>query len=175
MTPRCATLSKRDRFCPTAAGFLNTWLISSGGETSGNGVSRTSTKPSGSTHATPSYSLSTRFPTNLYVVSPKRCESLIRFSISHRTTSTRSSSRQLPSKPKAICHVLRLSSLPCIRTPTRHWRWKHRLARRSWRSEEHTSELQSRLHLVCRLLLEKKKPNTHTLFALKKQKQKHKN
>src|SRR2546429_6263527 len=31
------------------------------------------------------------------------------------------------------------------------------------RSEEHTSELQSRLHLVCRLLLEKKKSkhNTH--------------
>src|SRR2546429_6022623 len=28
------------------------------------------------------------------------------------------------------------------------------------RSEEHTSELQSRLHLVCRLLLEKKKTNT---------------
>src|SRR2546429_6673477 len=27
------------------------------------------------------------------------------------------------------------------------------------RSEEHTSELQSRLHLVCRLLLEKKKRN----------------
>src|SRR2546429_6001768 len=30
----------------------------------------------------------------------------------------------------------------------------------SCRSEEHTSELQSRLHLVCRLLLEKKNP-TH--------------
>src|SRR2546429_118981 len=31
------------------------------------------------------------------------------------------------------------------------------------RSEEHTSELQSRLHLVCRLLLEKKKKtNKHT-------------
>src|SRR2546422_4655368 len=29
------------------------------------------------------------------------------------------------------------------------------------RSEEHTSELQSRLHLVCRLLLEKKKKNSH--------------
>src|SRR5687768_18320803 len=29
--------------------------------------------------------------------------------------------------------------------------------RRACRSEEHTSELQSRLHLVCRLLLEKKK------------------
>src|SRR2546429_5130136 len=30
-------------------------------------------------------------------------------------------------------------------------------AGRPGRSEEHTSELQSRLHLVCRLLLEKKK------------------
>src|SRR2546422_5369402 len=31
------------------------------------------------------------------------------------------------------------------------------------RSEEHTSELQSRLHLVCRLLLEKKKKTQMTL------------
>src|SRR2546429_5102814 len=31
-----------------------------------------------------------------------------------------------------------------------------------FRSEEHTSELQSRLHLVCRLLLEKKKNNLRT-------------
>src|SRR2546422_5324024 len=31
----------------------------------------------------------------------------------------------------------------------------------TWRSEEHTSELQSRLHLVCRLLLEKKKKIKH--------------
>src|SRR2546422_5319550 len=30
------------------------------------------------------------------------------------------------------------------------------------RSEEHTSELQSRLHLVCRLLLEKKKTQSTT-------------
>src|SRR3712207_7869180 len=30
------------------------------------------------------------------------------------------------------------------------------------RSEEHTSELQSRQYLVCRLLLEKKKTNLHT-------------
>src|SRR5256884_5808648 len=29
------------------------------------------------------------------------------------------------------------------------------------RSEEHRSELQSRLHLVCRLLLEKKKKHAH--------------
>src|SRR3989442_9430911 len=32
------------------------------------------------------------------------------------------------------------------------------------RSEEHTSELQSRPHLVCRLLLEKKKTNQHTIL-----------
>src|SRR5256884_3677203 len=38
--------------------------------------------------------------------------------------------------------------------PLRHWVFR--------RSEEHTSELQSRLHLVCRLLLEKKNPdNSH--------------
>src|SRR2546422_525247 len=36
------------------------------------------------------------------------------------------------------------------------------------RSEEHTSELQSRLHLVCRLLLEKKKKKTkHNMAHLK--------
>src|SRR2546429_3933084 len=38
---------------------------------------------------------------------------------------------------------------------------RHQLVMLPWysvfRSEEHTSELQSRLHLVCRLLLEKKK------------------
>src|SRR6266436_10191068 len=49
--------------------------------------------------------------------------------------------------------------------------------RRPLRSEEHTSELQSRLHLVCRLLLEKKKKNhqpkqNHTK-QIQKQKQLH--
>src|SRR5687768_18361102 len=34
------------------------------------------------------------------------------------------------------------------------------------RSEEHTSELQSRLHLVCRLLLEKKKKNKYYIRPL---------
>src|SRR6266536_4817393 len=36
------------------------------------------------------------------------------------------------------------------------------------RSEEHTSELQSRVDLVCRLLLEKKKKNKKPLYATKK-------
>src|SRR2546422_4227479 len=40
------------------------------------------------------------------------------------------------------------SETPCREEPTR--------------SEEHTSELQSRLHLVCRLLLEKKKYTTES-------------
>src|SRR3712207_7534594 len=34
------------------------------------------------------------------------------------------------------------------------------------RSEEHTSELQSRQYLVCRLLLEKKKNITNTVFSI---------
>src|SRR5439155_24263952 len=63
--------------------------------------------------------------------------------------------------------------LPPWRRPTT-WEWcrttpSARSARRhacNWppaRSEEHTSELQSRGHLVCRLLLEKKKQNTRRL------------
>src|SRR2546429_7032279 len=46
-------------------------------------------------------------------------------------------------------------------SPDRGNEWRARysftLAESRERSEEHTSELQSRLHLVCRLLLEKKK------------------
>src|SRR2546422_6264357 len=45
--------------------------------------------------------------------------------------------------------------------PNSSWRAPNRSSPRNrfqkGRSEEHTSELQSRLHLVCRLLLEKKK------------------
>src|SRR3712207_7989656 len=36
------------------------------------------------------------------------------------------------------------------------------------RSEEHTSELQSRQYLVCRLLLEKKKNSAHTVGSLQR-------
>src|SRR5690554_7116288 len=45
--------------------------------------------------------------------------------------------------------------------------WVERFS--SWkfpRSEEHTSELQSRPHLVCRLLLEKKKKNKNKLRTM---------
>src|SRR6266481_8819267 len=49
-------------------------------------------------------------------------------------------------------HSGRLRSCPC---------------RRRSRSEEHTSELQSQFHLVCRLLLEKKNKNIKTLINWK--------
>src|SRR6266702_8905958 len=42
------------------------------------------------------------------------------------------------------------------------------------RSEEHTSELQSRGHLVCRLLLEKKKKKKKKILKHKKKKKKNK-
>src|SRR5215217_8691869 len=42
------------------------------------------------------------------------------------------------------------------------------------RSEEHTSELQSRQYLVCRLLLEKKKKNKKIFYFCKKKKKKKK-
>src|SRR5437870_8946004 len=42
----------------------------------------------------------------------------------------------------------------------------------TWRSEEHTSELQSRGHLVCRLLLEKKKKKKKKKKTKQKKKKK---
>src|SRR2546422_3189900 len=56
------------------------------------------------------------------------------------------------------------SAAPPLRSPTAPYSRPDRSCRGP-RSEEHTSELQSRLHLVCRLLLEKKKKQQH----LKKQ------
>src|SRR5207253_6504745 len=50
-----------------------------------------------------------------------------------------------------------LAALPHEHLPARADGTHHR----AFRSEEHTSELQSRGHLVCRLLLEKKTPNRH--------------
>src|SRR5258708_9892675 len=41
------------------------------------------------------------------------------------------------------------------------WQGAREVFRYTFRSEEHTSELQSPDHLVCRLLLEKKKSNEH--------------
>src|SRR3712207_7528735 len=70
------------------------------------------------------------------------------------------------SRPRAV-----LVRRHCARRPYVGRRFARRLAvvrrNHALRSEEHTSELQSRQYLVCRLLLEKKKTitisNTHTI------------
>src|SRR2546429_8085564 len=73
--------------------------------------------------------------------------------------------------PRAVLLALRRQQLPDARLQHVHQPEPHghgdvlqdgpRGRAETARSEEHTSELQSRLHLVCRLLLEKKK--THRL------------
>src|SRR5258705_1138940 len=62
--------------------------------------------------------------------------------------------------------LLRWSADDCLRTREACFEKLDALARSrgSERSEEHTSELQSLRHLVCRLLLEKKKTSTLTHF-----------
>src|SRR5436190_16130468 len=55
----------------------------------------------------------------------------------------------------AACAVCRAGALGCAWRPCRQRPFPARAAR-PLRSEEHTSELQSRENLVCRLLLEKK-------------------
>src|SRR5436305_6982739 len=80
---------------------------------------------------------------------------------------SRAARRRRPLRRQAPPHG---SEMP-RKTRRRPCRPSRRRARRFDRSEEHTSELQSRPHLVCRLLLEKKKkkdttrldliPNTH--------------
>src|SRR3989442_8611299 len=62
----------------------------------------------------------------------------------------------------APCSIYFFSRLPNPRDDVPHWHRRplghHHLDQLAvGRSEEHTSELQSRPHLVCRLLLEKKK------------------
>ena len=81
------------------------------------------------------------FVYRIFVVSPKRCESLIRFSTSRRTTWIPSRTRRLSHKPRAICRVLLRSSLRCVRLPTTQVRWKHKFTKRSWSAALHKSFL----------------------------------
>src|SRR5256885_9618226 len=53
-------------------------------------------------------------------------------------------------------------SASCATRASPRWTW---MISAWWRSEEHTSELQSPCNLVCRLLLEKKKRRQSTLEA----------
>src|SRR2546429_7320104 len=80
--------------------------------------------------------------------------------------------RSLETKPKGMthwsCRTLAKAQGVSHSTVNRLWQLhnlKPHLSRTFKRSEEHTSELQSRLHLVCRLLLEKKKLTSQTHYA----------
>src|SRR2546422_3257513 len=64
--------------------------------------------------------------------------------------------------PVVLAHVAHGQKANPARTYTRVPSTLRAAATLTVRSEEHTSELQSRLHLVCRLLLEKKKKNYQT-------------
>src|SRR6266487_6984168 len=65
-------------------------------------------------------------------------------------------------------------ALPISTSPARTTsRWQKRPTGQPWRSEEHTSELQSPVHLVCRLLLEKKKKKQCTPSRPNNNKTKH--
>src|SRR2546429_4171455 len=68
------------------------------------------------------------------------------------------------SKSRTDENISNFSALPRSFLNSRLKRWKTPTKR----SEEHTSELQSRLHLVCRLLLEKKKKKITTLSMFTK-------
>src|SRR5256884_1647849 len=72
------------------------------------------------------------------------------------TSQVTSPTSLLSSKMVSVVEMVSLISVACVRAPqTRSPSTKK--TEMVIRSEEHTSELQSRLHLVCRLLLEKKK------------------
>src|SRR5439155_10179808 len=115
--PRCVILSKHVRFCRIAARFLNRWPMSRDGEANGTGASHTSTKPSGSTRATLTYSPRTQDLPLYSGASPKRCESLIRFSILYRTTWIPLQKRRLLHKRRATFRGLLQYSPYCIQTP----------------------------------------------------------
>src|SRR6266480_4999727 len=71
--------------------------------------------------------------------------------------------------------LFRSSASDGATTAARSRRSGRRCSIRTPRSEEHTSELQSHVNLVCRLLLEKKKKKKINLFFYNKKKQKKKN
>src|SRR5438067_6443416 len=72
---------------------------------------------------------------------------------------SRSTARAGSSAPRGSARAARFRRRPCVVLPTLGSAGRRRLPSPSCRSrsEEHTSELQSRFELVCRLLLEKKK------------------
>src|SRR2546422_8200019 len=91
-----------------------------------------------------------------------------------RDSSSATSPWEAPAASRATWRANEVSSRwrsTCSRPRTHRVRRCNRLTAgrkiRRGRSEEHTSELQSRLHLVCRLLLEKKKEKAKNVHRLR--------
>src|SRR5437879_7000177 len=67
-----------------------------------------------------------------------------------------------PTRDASVRSSRRTATPPRSTSPSQHqYPQRPRRILRHLRSEEHTSELQSPMYLVCRLLLEKKKPAAH--------------
>src|SRR5947208_4568968 len=76
------------------------------------------------------------------------------------TTLFRSTNTPCPTPSASMLAPSPARSAPPTSSPSKSWRASAK------RSEEHTSELQSPDHLVCRLLLEKKKAKSFQIQAL---------
>src|SRR5882762_10528761 len=74
--------------------------------------------------------------------------------------------RQVETGPRSL--MLRNRAVSTLGTPPLHSPLSSASNCSSTRSEEHTSELQSHLNLVCRLLLEKKKKKVSQIQTKKK-------
>src|SRR5436305_4755296 len=87
----------------------------------------------------------------------RRCRILLTRDLVTRLFRCGAAHRDLHSFPTRRSSDLAAGCTTCCRSPTPRPSWRARSCATPSRSEEHTSELQSRPHLVCRLLLEKKK------------------
>src|SRR2546422_1414882 len=71
-----------------------------------------------------------------------------------------------PAGTAAVAKRCQPAAIPTAAKTTRAVTVIIRFIAQLFRSQEHTSELQSRLHLVCRLLLEKKKNRVLSMAVL---------
>src|SRR2546429_6244385 len=70
---------------------------------------------------------------------------------------------EFPIRPGTVCKGLKTQASQIPKRCGTSWEAVGIVFSSDSRSEEHTSELQSRLHLVCRLLLEKKKKKKYNI------------
>src|SRR5690348_7692454 len=91
-----------------------------------------------------------RAATRIHAATPRACLTVMLTPWIWRPTPRRRAARR--GRPRAAAGQARGPPREHHRTPVSLAHLRHRA-----RSEEHTSELQSPVHLVCRLLLEKKK------------------